>query len=104
MGKRKSSLPTLTPRRKEVLEAIQAHPGASQREIARIVGTAPGVVSTVISLFLPNTQGKRTMCLGPGPDHYFMSPDPRYVKFCPNHRYLTQMEEMTTYGIVTRRA
>ncbi len=52
MGKRKSSLPTLTPRRKEVLEAIQAHPGASQREIARIVGTAPGVVSTVISLFL----------------------------------------------------
>ncbi len=24
------------------------------------------------------------LCLGPGPDHYFMSPDPKRVHFCPN--------------------
>lgn len=103
MGKRKST-PTLTPRRKEVLEALLANPGASQREIARIVGTAPGVVSTTASLFLPrNTQGcERTRCLALGPDHYFMSPDKTNIRFCPRHRYYTQMEAAETHGIVTR--
>ena len=93
----------MTPRQAEILDAIIAHPGMSGRALARTIGAPQSMVAKVRAMYLDaRPEGTRTMCLGPGPDHYFMSPDPRRVKFCERHRYLTTLEAPETYRVMTR--
>ncbi len=93
----------MTPRQQEILDALIANPGLSMRKVAKLTGTSQSMVSKVKSVYLPNREGyERTRCLGPGPTHYFLSPDKRRIRFCRVHSYLTRMEQPETYRVVTR--
>jgi hypothetical protein len=93
----------MTPRQAEILDALIAHPGMSGRALARLIGAPQSLVAKVRAMYLDaRPEGTRTLCLGPGPDHYFNSPDPRRIKFCEKHNYLTHMEQQETYSVVTR--
>lgn len=93
----------MTPRQAEILDAIITHPGMSGRKLAAMIGAPQSLVAKVRAKYLDaKPEGRRTLCLGPGPDHWFKSPDPRRVKFCERHRYLTTLEAPETYAVVTR--
>ncbi len=93
----------MTPRQAEILDALQNNPGLSMRKIAKLTGTSQSMVSKVKCTFMAEQAGyERTRCLGPGPTHYFMSPDKRRIRFCRAHNYLTRMEAPETYAVVTR--
>ena len=93
----------MTPRQQEILDAIIANPGLSMRKVAKLTGTSQSMASKVKSIYLPNRAGyTRRLCLGPGPDHHFLSPDPTRIVFCQQHKYLTRLEQPETYRVVTR--
>ena len=95
----------MTPRQQEILDALIANPGLSMRKVAKLTGTSQSMVSKVKSVYLPNLDGyERVLCLGPGPDHTFLSPDKKHVRFCRQHRYLTRLDQPEMYRVVNRGA
>lgn len=95
----------ITPRQQEIIDAILAHPELSGRKIAKLTGASQSHVAKVKSDYLPNLDGyERVLCLGPGPDHTFLSPDKKHVRFCREHRYLTRLDQPEMYRVVNRGA